>query len=158
MQLSKHFSLAEFTNSPTAKSKGISNTPNQEQIANMTQLALHVLEPVREHFGKPVKINSGFRSATLNIAIGGSSSSQHCQGRAADIEIQGVSNRDIAVWITENLQFDQCILEFWVASQGPNSGWVHVSLKKPGLNRREKLIAYKNGRKTVYQKVTKYPE
>lgn len=156
MNLSPHFTLDEFINSPTAKAKGISNSPTAEHLKNMIELAQAILEPVREHFGKPIKINSGYRSPELNKAIGGASSSQHCNGQAVDFEIEGIPNRDVAEWLTKNLIFDQCILEFWIAKEA-NSGWVHASYKKGGINRKQKLVAQKNGVKTVYQVVTTFP-
>jgi len=156
MNISAHFTLHEFINSPTAKAKGISNSPSGEHLKNLIDLAQNILEPVRAHFNQPVKINSGYRSPELNTAIGGSATSQHCNGQAVDFEIPGVSNKEVADWITKNLVFDQCILEFWVSGD-TNSGWVHVSLKKSG-NRKQKLVAFKNGKKTVYQTVKVYPE
>lgn len=157
MNLSPHFTLEEFTNSPTAKARGIPNIPNPERLKNMMDLAQTILEPVRAHFGKPIKINSGYRSPELNQAIGGSTTSQHSNGQAVDFEIDGISNAEVAEWITNNLPYDQCILEFWVANAGPNAGWIHVSYKRGGFNRKQKLIAFKNGSKTVYQKVDKFP-
>lgn len=157
MNISTHFTLEEMINSPTAKEKGINNMPGPAVLVNLTNVAQSILEPVRAHFGKPIKINSGYRSPELNTAIGGSATSQHCTGEAVDFEIEGISNKEVAEWVTNNLKYDQCILEFWVSSEGPNSGWVHVSLKKNGMNRKQKLIAFKNGKKTVYQNVQTYP-
>lgn len=126
MNITKHFTVAEFTKSKTAQEKGIKNIPNPVALNNMYALCEHVLEPVREKFGKPVQINSGFRSFELNQAIGGAAKSQHLSGEAADIEIVGVSNREIFEYIRDNLMFDQLILENH-HQEVPSSGWVHVS-------------------------------
>lgn len=138
MKLSPNFWLYEFTRSQTASRHNLKNTPNEQHIAKLRHWCLYVGQPVREHYGQAVNINSGFRTQALNNAIGGSSSSQHMLGEAADIEIVGVSNLALATWIRDNLQFDQLILEFYDASQGPNSGWVHVSYRA-GNNRNEVL-------------------
>ena len=128
MQLSAHFSLDELTKSQTAIRKGIANDPGPTEVAALRLLCEKVLEPVRRHFGKPVYINSGYRSPRLNRSVGGSSTSQHCKGEAADIEIPGVANGAIATWIRDNLVYDQLILEAYSAGQ-PSSGWVHVSFR-----------------------------
>ena len=153
MQLSPHFTLAELTRSPTAQRRGISNRPTPEHIENMKNVCEKILEPVRAHFGKPVRINSSYRSPALNKAIGGASRSQHCNGEAVDFEIMGVSNKAVADWVGDNLEFDQCILEFWAPGGDPNAGWVHASLKRHGTNRGQKLIARKTGGRTTYTPV-----
>jgi zinc D-Ala-D-Ala carboxypeptidase len=158
MKLSKNFVLAEFTKSNTAKKKGIDNTPQGEHMTNLKYIVENVLQVVREHFGKPVKINSGYRSPALNKAVGGSSKSQHCNGQAVDFEIMGVPNLELADWIGDNLEFDQLILEFYNPEEGENSGWVHCSLKEEGDNRKQRLIAYKDGKKTRYEAVKDYIE
>lgn len=122
-QLSKHFSLAEMTASATAKARGLTNQPNATQRAALVALCVNILEPVRAHFGKPVRITSGYRSFTPN--------SQHGRGEAADFEITGVPNVQVARWIRDNLPFDQLILEAWSATD-PNAGWIHVSYRKDG--------------------------
>ena len=110
-----------------------------------------IAQPLRDHFGKPVRINSGYRSPALNEAIGGSTKSQHSKGEALDLEIDGVSNLEVADWITDNCDYDQVILEFYNPTDGPNSGWVHASCKAIlSENRERKLIALKDGKKTVY--------
>ena len=126
IRLSDNFSLSEFTKSQTAIRRGINNNPTTAHRASMEALCLHILEPVRAHFGRPVRINSGYRSRTLNAAVGGSDTSQHSLGQAADIEVDGVDNRRLAKWIENNLKFDQLILEGAKRSD-PNAGWVHVS-------------------------------
>lgn len=125
-RLSDHFTLEEFTKSQTAIRRGIRNNPTAAHREAMVLLCEFVLEPVRTHFGRPVRITSGYRSAALNRAINGSDSSQHSKGEAADFEIPGVSNREVAKWIEANLRFDQLILEGYKKGD-PNSGWIHVS-------------------------------
>ena len=138
MKLSDNFSLVEFTKSQTAERKGIENTPNEIQKIAMEALCENILERVRSSFGKPVMINSGYRSPALCEAIGSKSTSQHCKGEAADIEIYGVSNYDLAKYIENNLNFDQLILECWDGIE-PNSGWVHVSYVNDTSNRKDVL-------------------
>lgn len=142
-QLTKHFTLAEMIVSPTAKRLGLSNVPTPEHIENMRYCCEMILEPVREHFGKPVRINSSYRSPRVNQAVGGSKTSQHVNGQAIDFEIMGVDNRVLADWIGDNLEFDQVILEFYTAGD-KNSGWVHASIKKGGGNRKVRMIASKS--------------
>jgi len=149
MKLSKNFSLAEFTKSQTAERKGIDNTPQGEHMDAAVALFENVVQPVRDHFG-PTVINSGYRSPELNDAVGGSSKSQHCKGEAADIEVPGVANSSAAQWIHDNLDFDQLILEF-VTPGIPDSGWVHVSYKADGDNRKSVLTAKRIDGKTVYE-------
>ena len=151
MQLSKHFNLKEFTKSETAIRKRIDNTPNAEHANNLKLVCEKILEPVRNHFGKPVRINSGYRGPALNAAVGGSSKSQHCNGEAVDFEIDGLPNPDLAKWVAENCEFDQIILEFYDPKEGPNSGWVHASISSKGANRKQKLTAVTEKGKTVYK-------
>lgn len=151
MKLSKNFSLEEVTRSATATKLGIDNTPEQEHLDNLQVVVDEIAQPLRDHFGKPVRINSGYRSPALNEAIGGSTKSQHSKGEALDLEIDGVSNLEVADWITDNCDYDQVILEFYNPTDGPNSGWVHASCKANlSENRKRKLIALKDGKKTVY--------
>jgi putative chitinase len=103
-----------------------------------------ILEPVRLHFGKPVQINSSYRAPLVNKAVGGSKTSQHSNGEAVDFEVPGVSNKVVADWVADNLTFDQVILEFYNAKDGANSGWVHVSIKRNGQNRKMRMIASKS--------------
>ena len=138
MQLSKHFKLEEFEKSMTATRKGIENKAGSGEIKNLTDLCYGVLEPVRAKFDKPTTITSGYRSPDLNRAIGSKSdTSQHCKGEACDFEIAGVSNLQVALWINNNCDFDQLILEYWKDGE-PNSGWVHCSFKD-GSNRKQVL-------------------
>jgi hypothetical protein len=148
MQLTNNFSLKELTTSETATRKGLDNTPNEAVTANLKTLAENILQPVREHYGKSVKVNSGYRSPEVNASVGGSKTSDHCKGQAADIEITGVANGDLAKYIAENYKFTQVILEFY--TQGiPDSGWVHVSYDANDL-KCQTLTAVKKDGKTVY--------
>ena len=148
MRLSENFTMAEFTKSQTAERKGIDNTPQGEHLDAAVALFENVVQKVRDEFGVTV-INSGYRSPELNEAVGGSATSQHCKGEAVDIECPGTSNGDLARWIEENLEFDQLILEFYTKGV-PDSGWVHVSYKADGENRRSILTASREDGKTVY--------
>src|SRR6056300_1209167 len=148
-QLSKNFTLAEFTKSQTATRRGLDNNPSQEHLGNATELFRNVVQKIRDNFGVTV-INSGYRGPELNKAVGGSSNSQHCKGEAVDIECPGVANYDIAKWIEDNLEYDQLILEFYTPGI-PDSGWVHVSYKADGSNRKQSLTAMKENGKTVYK-------
>lgn len=148
MQLSKHFKLEEFEKSSTAIRLGIDNKAGSGEIKNLTDLCYGVLEPVRAKFEKSIIITSGYRSPALCEAIGSKSTSQHTKGEAADFEISGVSNLQVALWIQNNTDFDQLILEYWKEEEGPNSGWVHVSFSE-GSNRKQVLTfdgkSYVNG-------------
>jgi len=141
--LSQHFSLAELIKSETAERKGIDNTPPDDLIPKLRRLCTEFLEPIRMHYGKPIRPNSGYRSSELNAEIGGSSTSQHCKAEAVDIEVPGVSNYDLAVWISDNLEFDQVILECYRKGE-PGSGWVHVSLAGEGEVNRAVVLTYSN--------------
>lgn len=143
MKLSTNFTLDELTKSPTALRLGINNTPGPAYINNLRLLCMHILQPVREYFGKPVVINSGYRSASLNQAMGGSHTSQHMYGQAADIEIPGVSNDILWQYIERNLKYDQVIAEYLKADDA-RAGWVHVSWKSEG-NRQEALSCVAQG-------------
>lgn len=148
MQLTNNFSLNEMIKSETALRHNMDNTPGETEIANLKVLCEKVLQPVREHYGKGVKVNSGFRHPDVNAAVGGSKTSDHCKGQAADIEIPGVANAELAQWIANNLEYTQVILEFY--TQGiPDSGWVHVSYDPANL-KKQQLTATKKDGKTVY--------
>jgi zinc D-Ala-D-Ala carboxypeptidase len=148
MQLSPNFSLAEMVKSETALRHDMDNTPGEAEIENLKRLAEKVLQPVRDHYGKGVKVNSGFRHPEVNAKVGGSKTSDHCKGQAADIEIPGIANADLAEWITKNLDFTQVILEFYTPGI-PDSGWVHVSYNPADL-KKQVLTAMKKDGKTVY--------
>jgi zinc D-Ala-D-Ala carboxypeptidase len=149
LRISKHISYKEATQSQTATRKGISNDPDAYQLQNMQLLAEKVFEPIREHFGVPIAINSFFRSQKLNKAIGGASGSQHTQGRAIDIDdtLGGVSNKQMFDYIKNHLDFDQLIWEF---GDNNNPAWVHISYVSPTENRNRVLKASKKNGKTIY--------
>lgn len=140
-QLSPNFMLAEFTKSQTAARRGISNDPTQAHIEAMRLLCANILEPLRAAVGGPIVINSGYRSAALNRAIGGSASSQHSRGEAADLERPGVSNMELCRRIIAlRLPFDQLILEDYQPGV-EGAGWVHVSHSASGRQRGQVLTA-----------------
>ena len=151
MNLSDNLSLAEATSSATALRKGIANKPTQQHLLNLKEVALHIFQPCREHFGKPLRVTSGYRSEELNKAIGGSSKSQHSKGEALDMQsTKGYTNKELFTYIKDHLNFDQLIGEF--PDNVGEYAWVHCSYKKEG-NRGEVLIAYKDdNNKTKYTK------
>ena len=148
MNLTTNFTLSELTKSETALRKGLDNEPTQDVIAALQTLAVNVLQPVRNHYGRSVKVNSGYRSPEVNASVGGSKTSDHCKGQAADIEIVGVANADLATYIRDELQFTQLILEFYTPGV-PDSGWVHVSYDPANL-KKQVMTATKRDGKTVY--------
>jgi hypothetical protein len=148
MNLTKNFTLSEMVKSETALRHDMDNTPGDAEVANMQLLAARVLQPVRDHFARGVKVNSGFRHPDVNAAVGGSRTSDHTRGMAADIEIPGVPNAELAEWIRANLSYTQLILEFYTRGV-PDSGWVHVSYDPANLKKQD-LTAVKEGGKTVY--------
>tara|TARA_R110002050_G_scaffold220754_1_gene356581 strand:- start:2458 stop:2919 length:462 start_codon:yes stop_codon:yes gene_type:complete len=151
MKISKHITYAEAIHSNTAKRKGIDNTPNPTQVENMKLIAQQIFEPLREYVGGPIKITSMFRSASLNEALGGSSStSQHLKGQAMDLDdVYGnKSNAEMYHWIKENLSFDNLIWEF---GTDMNPNWIHVSYVSKEDNRNKCLKAYKEKGKTKYK-------
>jgi hypothetical protein len=148
MKLSANFSLAELTKSETALRHDMDNTPSLREIDHLQALVDNVLQPIRDHFGKSVRVNSGFRHPEVNAKVGGSTTSDHCKGMAADIEIAGVANADLARWIADNLEFRQVILEFYTPGI-PDSGWVHASYNTDD-NKKQMLTATKQNGKTVY--------
>ena len=149
MKLTENFSLNELTKSQTAERKGIDNTPSPEHQDNLKSLCTYVLQPIRDHFSRVVSISSGYRSPELCVAIGSKITSQHASGCAADFEIFGVSNKELADYINEELEYDQLILEYWKESD-PNSGWVHCSYSKNN-NRKQYLKAVKIDGITRYE-------
>jgi len=149
MKLTQNFSLEEMCKSETGLRLGLDNEPNDEQLANLVALCECVLQPVREHFGKGVKVNSGLRTLAVNRAIGSADHSDHVKGMAADIEIPGVANADLARFIVDSgMEFRQVILEFYTPGI-PDSGWVHVSYDIAD-NKRQVLTATKQNGRTVY--------
>ena len=148
MKLSNNFSLEELTKSQEAIRLGIPNEPNQDHIFNLQLLCMYILQPVRDHFNSVVTVSSGYRSVKLCEAIGSSAKSQHTRGEAADFEIFGVPNKEISDWIVKNLDYDQCILEFWTPDES-NSGWIHCSYSA-AKNRKQYLKASKVDGKVIY--------
>ena len=149
MKLTENFTLSEMVKSETALRNNLDNTPGAAEIANLKVLAEKVLQPIRDHYKKGIKVNSGFRHPNVNAAVGGSRTSDHTKGQAADIEIPGVANADLAKWIKDNLKFTQLILEFYTPGI-PDSGWVHVSYNPDNL-KCQVMTAYKKNGKTVYE-------
>jgi|TARA_R100000231_G_scaffold139583_1_gene121411 hypothetical protein len=151
--ISKHISEKEAVKSITALRLGIDNTPDGDSLNNMKIIAEKVFEPLREWVGGPIKINSFFRSTALNQAIGGSSRSQHCQGRALDLDdVYGhKTNKEMFEWIKDNLDFDQMIYEF---GSEDNPDWVHVSYVSEDKNRNRVLKAVRDDGKTKYIDIT----
>ena len=148
MNLTANFTLSEMVKSETALRHDMDNTPGEVEIATLRLLCEKILQPVREHYGKGVKVNSGFRHPEVNAKVGGSKTSDHCKGQAADIEIPGIPNADLAIWIMDNLEYTQLILEFYTPGV-PDSGWVHVSYDPASL-KKQNLTATKKDGKTVY--------
>ena len=152
-RISKHITYKEATKSVTALRLGIENKPSEYELQNMELIAEKVFEPLREAVNGPIKINSFYRSEELNKSIGGSSRSQHCQGRAIDIDdFYGyVSNAYMYYYIKDNLDFDQLIWEFGTDT---NPDWVHVSYVDGDSNRKRCLLAYKEDGKTKYKDIS----
>jgi zinc D-Ala-D-Ala carboxypeptidase len=153
MKLSRNLSLAEATKSITAKRLGIDNTPDEWVTENLRQIAVNVFQPIRDALGCPIHVSSGYRSADLNTAIGGSRRSQHVEGRALDLDadvFRGCTNSEIFNYVRENLEFDQLIWEF---GDEDNPDWVHVSFVYDGINRKRCLKACRDDEGKVYYEV-----
>lgn len=152
MNISEHISYKEATHSATAKRYGIDNAPDTYQKQNMELVAQKIFEPLREWVGGPIKINSFFRSAETNRAIGGASKSQHMEGRAIDIDdLYGhKTNAEMYQYIKDNLDFDTLIWEF---GTDENPDWVHVSYVDEDFNRQRCLQAYREDGKTKYRTI-----
>lgn len=155
MKLSKNLSLAEATKSTTAKRLGINNLPDEWATENLRQVAINVFQPLRDAFDCPIFVSSGYRGPELNSAIGGSTRSQHMEGRALDLDADvfgRCTNSQIFNYIKENLEFDQLIWEF---GDSVNPDWVHVSYVYGGDNRKRCLRAVRDDRgKVVYEIIT----
>lgn len=137
MQLTANFSLAELT----VTGRNMPNVPNEAEVASLRTLAEMILQPLRDTLGKPVRVNSAFRSEAVNRAVGGRATSQHRLGQAADIDVPGMTSVELATKIVAlGLPFDQVIEEF--------GSWVHVSYGP--RHRRQQLTAVKRSGKTVY--------
>ena len=154
MQLSKNLTLAECTKSTTASRLGINNTPDDEWvIENLKAIAEHVFQPLRNAFGCPIYVSSGYRGPELNRAIGGAIRSQHMEGRALDLDADvfgRCTNAQIFNWIRENVTFDQLVWEF---GDSDNPNWVHVSYVHDGVNRGRCLKACRDDEGKVYYEV-----
>lgn len=152
MKISEHLDLSELIRSESAKRRGITNMPTEAHIANLKLLAEKVFEPIRNNFRCPIHISSGYRSAELNKAVGGATTSQHSSGEAIDIDMDGspngVTNKMVFDYIKKYLEFDQLIWEFGTAE---NPDWVHVSYESTGKQRKQILKAYKENGKTHYK-------
>lgn len=152
IMLSPNLSLDECVKSSTASRLGIDNTPPQKAIDNLKLIATKIFQPLRTHFGVPIFVSNGYRCPALNKAIGGSSSSQHMQGEALDLDMDGrgtnVTNAMIFNYIKDNLIFDQLIWEFGTST---NPDWVHVSYESEGAQRKQILRAVKENGKTIYK-------
>ena len=149
MYLSKHLTLKEVIKSDTAVRNGISNMPNDEQLENLKLVATEIFQRVRDFFGVPIKVSSGFRSEALNKLIKGSKTSDHMKGCALDLDVDGytyITNVAIFNYIKDNLDFKQLIWEF---GDDENPDWVHVAYQK-GKNDKEILRAIRKGGKTIY--------
>jgi hypothetical protein len=152
MQLSKYFTLAELTPSGTAKRLGIKNDPTPAHLECLKGLSVNILDKVREHFGKPIWVSSGYRSKALNeVTPGSSATSQHCSGEAADLDQDGrgtgVSNKMVFDYIKDHLTFDQLIYEYGTDA---NPDWVHVSWESTGKQRKQVLRCTRVNGKPVY--------
>lgn len=149
MKLSEHLDLSEVIRSESAKRRGISNMPTEEHIKNLKLIAENVFEPIRANFRQPIRISSGYRSQSLNAAIGGANRSQHSTGEALDLDMDGtaLSNKEIFNFIKEKLSYDQLIWEF---GNDHNPDWVHVSYSANGSQRKQVLKAIKENGKTKY--------
>jgi len=150
MKLSKNLSLAEVVRSESAKRNGVDNTPTPEHLENLKKLANNIFQPIRDHFKKPIIISSGYRSEKLNRLVPGTSiTSQHSQGEALDIDMDGtkITNKQVFDFIKNNLNFDQLIWEF---GTDDNPAWVHVSYESTGKQRKQVLKAVKKNNTTKY--------
>lgn len=149
-KISKHVSYKEATRSATAVRMGLNNAPNEAQLKCMSILSEKIFEPLREHVGGPIRINSFFRSPELNKSVGGSATSQHCKGQAMDLDDSYgyATNAEMYKFIKENLDFDQMIWEF---GDDDNPDWVHVSYISSKANRNRCLAAYKQHGRTQYK-------
>ena len=150
MKISEHVSYREAIKSNTATRRGIDNTPSDYEITNMVGVAENIFEPLRRWVGGPIKITSMYRCEELNRAIGGSSRSQHCEGRAMDLDdtFGYKTNAEMFEYIRENLSFDQLIWEF---GDDNNPDWIHVSYISHDENRNRVMRAEKINGKTQYR-------
>jgi zinc D-Ala-D-Ala carboxypeptidase len=149
MQLSKNLTLKEVIKSETAIRLGINNVPNDKQLENLKTVATEVFQKIRDYFGVPIKVASGFRCEALNKAVKGSKTSDHMTGSALDIDVDGfnyIDNKAIFNYVKDHLEFKQLIWEF---GDSNNPDWVHVAYVK-GQNKKEVLRAIRKAGKTIY--------
>jgi len=148
-KISKHISYHEGTYSRTGERRDLDNTPNEDQLKCMKEVAENLFEPLREWVGGPIKINSFFRGEPVNSAIGGSRKSQHMKGQAIDIDdtFGHKTNAEMYQYIKNNLDFDQMIWEF---GTDKNPNWLHISWVSHRPNRKKLTIAKKVNGKTKY--------
>jgi hypothetical protein len=150
LNISKHISYKEATQSDVAKRLGIANDPDANQLLCMQEVATRIFEPIRDHFGLPIYISSFFRSSALNKAIGGATGSQHLKGQAIDMDadmFSGLTNQQIFDYIRVNLDFDQLLAEGIKLDGTPD--WVHCSYVSEDKNRHQVLkMIMINGIKT----------
>ena len=139
MKVTKNFTLLELTSSETAARKGIDNTPSAEVIDNLKQLFENVVQPLRDWYGKSINVSSAYRSSTLNKAIGGSATSDHCLGRAVDFTLPKEDYKKVFEHL-KTMSFDQLI---WEMGNDEAPQWIHVSYRTTG-NRKQVLKAHKN--------------
>jgi zinc D-Ala-D-Ala carboxypeptidase len=152
MKLTANISLDELIKSQVAERKGINNNPSPMQIENLKALAINILQPIRSEFDRPLIISSGFRTAELCIEIGSKITSEHCadnKSAAADFEIPGIDNKELAQWIRDNLIWNQLILSS-TRKVNHHQRWVHCSYSSD-LNKKESLIAYREDNKVKYK-------
>jgi zinc D-Ala-D-Ala carboxypeptidase len=147
MKISNHISYNEATVSQTALNRGIDNTPNQMALNCMKKVAESCFEPLRKWYGKPIRINSFYRSPELNTAIGGSANSQHSFGEAIDISTVN-DNKILFDWLRKNVEFDQLLWEF---GDNNNPAWIHISYTERRPNRQQVLRVVRENGKTVYK-------
>ena len=142
IQLSEHFTLNEFTKSITAERLGIKNEPDYEKVQAMKQLCREVLEPLRQHYGKPIRVTSGYRCPLLNAAVGGVTNSQHLYGEAADLSVPSEAvARDWFQWLVNNTDFDQLLFEH---NTRLKNSWLHISCRyNRRRNRHQAIFNYK---------------
>jgi len=140
--ISKHITHREGIRSATATRRGLNNNPGETHLEAMKLVAKKIFEPVRTHFGEPIRINSFYRGKDLNRAIGGSKTSQHCKGEAIDVDgMNGITNAEIFHYIKDNLDFDQLIWEFGTDKE---PDWVHFSYTGRRKNRKIVLRAHRS--------------
>lgn len=146
----KYFTIKELCASSKANELGIKNEPSKQALVNLESLVLNILDPLRAAWGGGIIVTSGYRSVALNKAVGGSPSSAHRNGLAADIvpadKRIGVFKAFVVRWLKENaINFDQYIDELSIDKDGKVKEWVHIGIKSPSGNQRRQFLKYRNG-------------